>query len=83
MTFDLTGSTRTVATAINPAGAITGFYDDANGTIHGFLRDRAGTFTTFDPPGSVDTDPDAINPAGVITGFYVANGTLHGFLRSP
>ncbi len=83
--------------AINPAGAITGSYVDANGFVHGFLRVSTGgderapkvTFTTFDVPGppgsqSTGTFASAINPAGAITGYYSdAGGTPHGFLRAP
>ena len=35
-TFDPPGSTGTAPAGINPAGAITGYYVDANGG-HGFL----------------------------------------------
>jgi hypothetical protein len=37
-TFDPPGSTSTQPTSINDAGAITGFYADASGVTHGFLR---------------------------------------------
>jgi hypothetical protein len=38
-TFDPPGSTNTTTpTAINPAGATTGNYPDANFVYHGFLR---------------------------------------------
>ena len=47
-TFDPAGSTYTQPQAISPAGAITGYYNDANGTPHGFLRARNGTLTPFD-----------------------------------
>jgi hypothetical protein len=85
--------------AINPAGAITGSYVDANGFVHGFLRVTTGgderapkvTFTTFDVPGppgspSTGTFASAINPAGAITGYYTENlyyGPYHSFLRAP
>ena len=74
---------NTLPYAINPAGAITGTYQDAIG-IHGFLRARNGTFTSFDPPGSAATQSNGINPAGAITGtFFDAGFTAHGFLRIP
>ena len=38
ITFDPPGSVATFAYAISPAGAITGFYIDASGVQHGFLR---------------------------------------------
>jgi hypothetical protein len=72
----------TFADAINPVGAVTGSYSDANDVQHGFLRNPDGTFTTFDPPGSVSTGPTGINPEGAITGFYYdAAFVLHGFVR--
>jgi len=37
---------------INPAGAITGLYADANNVMHGFLRTRQGRLITFDAPGA-------------------------------
>jgi len=52
----------TLPTAINPKGTITGYYIDASGVAHGFLRDcdwerrgkeckeGGGTITTFDAP---------------------------------
>jgi hypothetical protein len=82
----------TAPIVINPTGAITGNYYDANG-LHGFLRAPGGAFTTFDPPGSPapatipgpQTYPMAINPTGVIAGSYfdVSTGTFRGFLRAP
>jgi len=37
-TLDPPGSTSTQPTSINDTGAITGFYADARGVTHGFLR---------------------------------------------
>ena len=69
---------------INPAGAIIGFYVDANSVQHGFVRAPNGIITEFDPPGSIFTDPNAIDQTGAIAGFYYdANFVGHGFLRTP
>ena len=38
--------------SINPAGAITGLYADANNVMHGFLRTPQGRLITFDAPGA-------------------------------
>src|SRR4029077_3352248 len=73
ITFDVPGSNLTLPGAINPVGAITGLYGDANFVFHGFVRARDGTITTFDPAGSTFTEPIAINAAGAITGFYQLN----------
>jgi hypothetical protein len=72
----------TFASAINPEGAITGYYGDAS-SDHGFLRAPDGSFTAFDAPGSAgETDAFAINPEGVITGFFLdENSVTHGFVR--
>jgi hypothetical protein len=79
-------SNGTQPAAINPAGAITGIYQDINFSLdcycnpfHGFVRDPKGAFTSFDPPGSSYTQPTGINPVGAITGY----SGIQGFLRSP
>ncbi len=56
------GTTQTVPVSLNDAGQIAGWYSDGK-TVHGFLRDTGGNYTTFDPPGSVSTTPDSINSA--------------------
>src|SRR5262249_48564925 len=72
---------------INPDGAITGYYVDAAGVRHGFLRDKFGVITTFDAPGAgtgadQGTQSFAISPGGETTGFYFdATSAVHGFLR--
>jgi hypothetical protein len=96
ITFDPPGSQGTTPTAINSAGAITGYYNDVNGFPQGFLRARYGTFMPFDPlaprfgslaalnPQGQGTTPLSINPAGAITGYYLdVNFVAHGFLRAP
>ena len=35
---------------INPNGAITGYYVDSVGALHGFLRDEKGVIATYDVP---------------------------------
>jgi hypothetical protein len=89
ITFDApgagTGSFQgTFPSSINPAGAITGYYYDANFVGHGFLRSSNGTFTTFDVPGLTSTFPSSISQAGAITGSYAYNNDVnfvgHGFL---
>jgi uncharacterized membrane protein len=92
-TFDVPGSNSgaTNPTAINSAGAITGYYFDADNLVHSFLRAPDGTVTTFDQPGaacSLSTFDECsvatgINPAGVISGSYLDASGVHGFLRAP
>jgi hypothetical protein len=92
-TFDAPGAgaaadNGTFGQAINPDGAIAGYYLDASSVHHGFLRAADGTITTFDAPGagtefSSGTFVQAINPAGAIAGFYVdASRNFHGFVRA-
>jgi len=98
-TFDApgagTGSNQGTFTAftdgLNPAGALAGYYVDASGGNHSFLRAPDGTVTTFDVPGAVTgtgpfqgTKVAGINPSGTISGNYFdANTASHGYLRAP
>jgi hypothetical protein len=54
--------------AINPAGAVTGYYQTGDYTWHDFLRAPNGTFTKFDFPipgaGSQGTYPFCHQPGG-------------------
>src|SRR5664279_2862525 len=95
ITFDAPGADTkpgdyngTYPGCINAWGAVTGSYQDANSTYHGFLRKPNGEFITFDAPGADSspfngTSPTSINDLGAIAGSYVdASGISHGFLRS-
>ena len=74
---------------MNPAGTITGSFNDGFTINHGFVRASDGTITTFDAPGAgtgfnQGTAPLGITPGGVIMGLYIdANYGVHGFLRIP
>jgi hypothetical protein len=89
-TFDSPGADTTAndfngtfPNAINDAGAIAGFYADASGAPHGFLRSPEGAFTTFDVPGgSLSTTPIALNLEGAIVGYSLnQNDVFRPFLR--
>ena len=88
-TFDApgagTGSGQgTFALRINAEGAIAGYYYEANGAVHGFVRDPGGSLTSFDPHGAADTVPTGINTAGAIAGSYAdASSEIHSFVRAP
>src|SRR5208282_3924595 len=67
-------------------GVITGWYSDANGFNHGFLRSPDGHFTTFDVPGvgGYGSFPVALNLEGATVGYYTdSNDLFHSFLRKP
>src|SRR5439155_608944 len=75
--------------SINSAGATAGYYSDASGVFHGFLRTPDGVITTFNIPGA-GTGPGQgtfagnIIPGDAIAGRYVdASDVAHGFLRAP
>lgn len=83
-TFDVPGATRTFPHGINAAGQIVGFFQEAAGPKHGFLRSPTGTFTTIDVPDAAETEPWGINNAGQIVGtFRDARLAYHGYLRAP
>lgn len=84
-TFDAPGAGTaanrgTAGVAIDPAGAITGFYFDntgvtstgvtGSGVAHGFLRTPDGTIVTFDAPGAGNESVNGFHPtpAGVFGG---------------
>jgi uncharacterized membrane protein len=78
--MNVPGAAATQAFGIDSPGQIVGFYFDAAGTPHGFLRDKGG-FNTIDVPGALETFAFGINPAGQIVGLYEkADGTFHGFV---
>ncbi len=81
--FVVPGSSATFAQGINARGDIVGQYFD--GGWHGFLRDRAGTFTTIDFPGEPLTTLTGINASGTIIGYYIHDieqeeATAFGFI---
>jgi hypothetical protein len=75
----------TFAQSINDLGVIAGFYYDAKGLSHGFVRSAEGAFTTFDVPGAVNgSSPIYLNDAGTIVGYSLdVNLLFHAFLRHP
>jgi probable HAF family extracellular repeat protein len=65
-----TAVTETGPNSINNRGQIVGGYKEAGNATHGFLRDRAGRFTTIDVPGAKGTGIYRINDRGQIVGRY-------------
>ncbi len=79
----------TQGSAVNSAGAVTGWYLDANSAWHGFLRTPNGEIITMSPPGAGSgyyqgSGGWGITSAGEIAGDYVdVNCLEHGFIREP
>lgn len=84
--------------SVNDPGAAVGYYEDAAGVFHGFLRATDGTLTTVDVPSAATTPGTApcvstpvagtvilgINNAGYLSGHYWdASYNEHGFLMTP
>jgi hypothetical protein len=83
------GTITGFASCLSPAGAIAGYYIDANGAGHGYERAPDGAITRYNASGAgtasgQGTFAFTINPAGTSAGQYIdANGAIHGFLREP
>lgn len=70
-------------TTIAENGDSAGFYTDAAGRSHGFVRDGAtGAFTDVDVPGARDTYALGLNAASAVSGTFIdPAGAQHGFVR--
>jgi probable HAF family extracellular repeat protein/autotransporter-associated beta strand protein len=74
----------TVATAINGAGQIVGYYFDSSnsGYSHGFLYSNGSYLTIDDPLGTHGTRLTGINDAGQIVGWYNDGTATPSFVYS-
>jgi hypothetical protein len=80
----------TVATALNPGGAIVGYTSSQSLNLaQGFLwsgqgppPNPGGGFTPITVAGSTGTFPTGINAHGTIVGCYAAGGLYHYFVRA-
>jgi uncharacterized membrane protein len=82
--FSFPDALVTRAWDIGPTGDVVGWYKDAAGHWHGFLRRNNGTMTSVDADfaGVTQTRPYGINAAGEIVGYYQDSTGYHGFLFS-
>jgi len=86
VTFDPPGSILTTVYQINPSGTIVGWYQDAGGVYHAFLRAPSGKITSYDAPGAgkgpfQGTSFVSINPSGELVGQTLdSNNAFHVFL---
>jgi len=81
----------TTPQSLNQAGELGGYYGDAKGVVHGFLRHKDGAFDTFDAPGASHTGDlgtfiMSINKNGDAAGYFFAGQgeLIRGFvLKRP
>jgi probable HAF family extracellular repeat protein len=77
----------TYSLRINDAGELAGYFIDANGVGHGFIRAASGTVTTIDAPGAGATEElgtvvEDINASGETAGYFIDSQDLqHSFFR--
>jgi probable HAF family extracellular repeat protein len=79
------GSVQTQLIGVNASGQSVGFYVDAAGANHGFLRDTSGRYSTVDFPGTTSSPAVnqllGINNSGIATGFWNDKaGNSQGYL---
>ena len=78
--LNLPAATATVAFAINDFGQIAGYFEDASGGIHGYVK-TGQHLRQVDMPGALATLVTSLNNWGSVAGEYIdASGTRHGFL---
>lgn len=84
--FAVPGATASLAYSINSSNQVTGYYIDAAGVTHGYLRASDGTLTfPVDPVGSTGTILFANNDPNWVVGRYTdSSGITHGlFFKTP
>jgi hypothetical protein len=78
--FYIPGSVSAQATGINNSSSVCGFYVDAAGVNHGWVK-VGGHFTVIDAPGSSGTQALGLNNAGLVVGSWTdTSGNSHGFV---
>ena len=78
--FTIPGSTSAQATGINNSSNVCGFYVDASGVNHGWVKIR-GHFTVLDYPGSTGTQALGLNNKGLVVGVWTdTSNNSHGFV---
>jgi len=76
ITLDVPPSSSTQAAGINNDRLVSGFYEDASGTLHGFLW-QDGAYRTADYPGGLYTYLGTVNNHGVALGYYGDGAAEH------
>jgi hypothetical protein len=96
--FQVDGSNAENCFAMNDSNTAVGYYADASGVLHGWMREASGKITTINVPGASTTAGSApcisgtvggtdvlgINDQGFISGHYWdTQYNEHGFIRTP
>ena len=72
----------TSPSGLNDKGQVAGYFADASGVYHGFLKEY-GTYTILDMPGAPFTFLDDLNNSGVVQGqIYDAANAAEGFVAT-
>lgn len=72
----------TSPSGLNDKDQVAGYFADASGVYHGFIKEY-GTYTTIDVPGATNTFLDGLNNRGVVQGqIYNAAGAAEGFVAT-
>jgi hypothetical protein len=78
--FEIAASTSAQATGINNSSDVCGFYVDASGVNHGWLK-ILGHFYVLDYPGSTGTQALGLNNKGLVVGSWTdTSNNSHGFV---
>jgi len=83
--FVVPGAARysTSPSGINNKNQVAGYYADASGNYHGFIKEY-GTYTRVNVPKAPDTYPDGINNGGIIQGqIFDASFMAEGWVGTP
>jgi probable HAF family extracellular repeat protein len=76
------GGASSAAYAINATGYVTGYAETADGGLHAYLYDPAGSTADLGTLGGLDSYGYGINAAGHVVGeSLLANGETHAFLH--
>jgi hypothetical protein len=80
----------TAPLSVNAGGEITGYFGDAAGVLHAFIRSSRGGFGVFEAAGAstnggLGTFAQAMNDRGEVAGYYFdqVHSVRHGFLLKP
>src|SRR4051812_21597472 len=78
--FDVPGAVSTVATGVNTAGNIVGYYSGSDAKNHGFLL-SGGTYKFLNVPNATQTAVYGINDRNQAVGSYIDSaGISHAFV---